>query len=206
MVHGWGINDVDYSVTKREIIGGKFKQTWRCPYYELWRGIIVRCRCQKLKGKYQSYKDCTISEEWKYLSDFIKWVDSQPNRDWQNCSLDKDFLILGNKHYSPDTAVFIPASINTFILDCSKSRGNYMIGVTCRPTRNKNRPYVAQCGNPFTKRQEPLGYFSTEMEAHLAWKSKKHEHACKLAELHVDERVAKRLKTMYSPEADWTRK
>lgn len=193
---GWGINDVNYSVTRYAIVDGKYKQVWMCQYYADWKEILKRCFNEKLHQKHPTYKNCTIYEGWKYLSNFIKWVDSQPNRDWQNCSPDKDLLIVGNKQYSPDTVVYIPAALNRFILDRGNDRGELMIGVC--PNHHKDKPYQAQCSNPFNKRKGGyIGVFITELEAHLAWKAKKHEYACKLAESQEDPRVAEALRSRY---------
>ena len=42
-------------------------------------------------------------------------------------------------------------------------------------------------------------YTTSEYEAHEAWKARKHEHACKLADIQSDVRVAKVLRTRYCP-------
>lgn len=203
LVCGWGINDVGYNVYKHEFVNGKKKIVWRCPYYSKWVEMIRRCFCTKTQTRHPTYRGCTIYENWKYLSNFIKWVDSQPNRDWQNCEPDKDLLIEGNKHYSPETVVFVNSVVNRFIEDCSKVRGSYMIGV-CASGR-KNKPYSAGCSNPFTVKQNKIGRYKTELEAHLAWQAKKHEYSCMLADLQTDERVAKILRERYAPDKDWTK-
>lgn len=167
LVCGWGINDVDYKVTRTTIVDGKRKTLWTCPYYQDWRNMISRCFNSGYQKKYPTYIGCTITEDWKYLSNFIKWVENQPNKDWQNCSPDKDYLIEGNKHYTPETVVYIPKDLNNFITDCTKDRGDCMIGVTA--IGGKLNPYKARCSNPFTKKLEHLGTFATELEAHLAW-------------------------------------
>lgn len=209
-VFGWGIVDVNYTVqVKKDIgrIGGKRKRLveWTCPYYEDWIGMVRRCFCLKFRVKHPTYEGATTYDDWRYLSNFIEWVDSQPNKDWQNCSLDKDFLSKGLKCYSPDTAVYIPRDVNSFIVDRTRDRGNLMIGVVALKA-NKSNPYQAQCNNHTTGTVEYLGTYPTELEAHLAWKAKKHEHACALADLQQDERIAKRLREMYSPDTDWTNK
>lgn len=153
----------------------------------------------------ETYKGCTVWEDWEYLSKFIEWVDSQPNRDWENCSLDKDFLVVLNTCYSPATAVFIPQSLNTFIISCHKSRGDYLLGVCLGNQGNKNK-YKAMCSNPFNKgASKHVGCFPTELEAHKAWQAKKHEYALRLADLQNDERIAFRLREMYAPDKDWTK-
>lgn len=158
LIEGWGVNDVDYPVHKVEKVNGKKKIVWTCPYYVDWVQILCRSLSKNFQHNNPTYIDCTVCTEWKYLSNFIKWVDSQPNRGWENCQLDKDFLIEGNKHYSPDTCVYIQQGLNLFIGSSAKSRGSYMLGVSAIP-RSKVNPYQAQCSNPFTLQKEYLGYF-----------------------------------------------
>lgn len=196
LVYGWGINDIDYPVTRYGVVNNKQKIIWTCPYYEDWAKMIQRCFDQKRIIKFPTYKNCTICEEWKYFSNFIKWVDSQPNRDWQNCCLDKDILCKDEKTYSPETCAYITKELNGFILDSRKSRGILMIGVTYGDSKQK--PFRSRCNNPFTGKCEYLGLFSSELEAHLAWKAKKHEHACNFAKLQKDERLIKKLTEMYN--------
>jgi len=202
LVYGWGINDVDYNVCRTQAVNGKRKNVWVCPYYAKWVKIIQRGLCPKFQEKYPTYEGCTVSEDWRNLSDFIEWVDSQPNRDWINCEPDKDFLSVGNKHYSPNTVVFVSKKVNGFIIDSGKSRGDYMIGVSYEHKSKKN-PYQARCRNPFGGSSH-IGLFPTELEAHKAWQTRKHEIACMLADLQPDERVASRLREMYAPDKDWS--
>ena len=202
LVFGWGVNDVDYSVTRKEIINGKLKQVWTCPYYVKWYSMLRRCFCPKCQERQPTYKGCTICEDWKYLSSFIRWVDNQPIRDWQDCEADKDFFSGGNKHYSPETVIFVSKMVNGFITNCRKSRGEYIIGVS-RCNKSKKNPYSSTCRNPFGG-TEYLGLYSTELEAHKTWQAKKHEFACILADLQLDLRIASRLREMYSPDKDWT--
>lgn len=182
LIYGWGVVDVDYNVTRSEIIKGEWKTVWVCPYYRKWKDILQRCFCPKFQEKNPTYKDCTVTDGWKHLSDFIKWVDSQPNRDWESCDADKDFLSAGNKHYSSETVVFISGKVNGFITDCGKTRGDYMIGVNYVPNQSKKNPYQVSCRNPFGGSRH-VGYYPTEIEANKAWQARKHELALQLAEL-----------------------
>lgn len=198
---GVGLCDVDYVVQKKETIGyvnGKRKQVliWECPYYSKWRDMVVRCYSKKLHNRYPTYIGCTIQPDWLHLGNFIKWVDSQPNRDWVDCSLDKDFLVQGNKIYSPDTCVFISSGLNNFITDRCSSRGKYLTGVCWQKNASK---FVANCSDPFKTDKMYIGLFDSEIEAHLAWKAKKYEYACRLADLQTDRRVAEVLRTRYKP-------
>lgn len=207
-VCGFGVKDVNYVTQKFEElpkVNGKRKKNlvWECPYYRKWCSMIKRCYSKRYLEKYPSYQGCKVCDEWRYLSKFIEWVDSQPNRDWEKCELDKDFLITGNKVYSPETVVFINSVVNTFIIDHSEIRGNRMIGINYRFDCKKH--YRAICNNPFTKKLEHIGYYLTEVEAHKAWQERKHKHALQLADLQSDPRIAKILRERYSPDKDWTR-
>lgn len=209
-VYGWGINDVNYIVQlKRELPKKSGKRQheilWVCPYYEDWRNMIQRCKGVKYQDKRPTYKGCTICSEWQYLSNFIKWVDSQPNCEWSSCALDKDILIGNNKHYSPETVVYVSQCVNGFICCTDKSRGNLLLGVSPKKT-SKLRPFQAQCSDPFGRRSKYIGSFPTELEAHKAWQGRKHEYALALSLLQGDERVKYRLSTIFSPDKDWTKR
>lgn len=208
-VYGWGILDVNYRVRITEElakVNGKRqrKTTWLCPYYSDWRDIIRRCTDTKFHARYPSYIGCVISEEWGYLSNFIKWVDSQPNRNWKNCIPDKDLLSDGQKYYAPETVLYVTTEVNAFILDNKRIRGQFMLGVS--PTnKNKVNPFMAQCKGNIKKVNCYIGTYKTELEAHKAWQAKKHEYACILADKQTDPRVAKALRERYAPDKDWTK-
>jgi hypothetical protein len=206
LAHGAGINDVDYVVQERVTIGyvnGKQRQeiVWVCPYYAKWYDVLRRCYSRSFQDKYPTYVGCSVDPDWLYLSNFIKWVDSQPNRDWQNCHIDKDFLIEGNKHYGPSTCVFISGSLNNFIVNRVNYRGDNLLGVCQYKNSGK---FKADCSDPFKVKGRGLGSFSTALEAHKAWQARKHEYALQLADLQSDERVAEVLRTKYAPDKDWT--
>ena len=181
LVYAWGINDADYNVNP--FVDGKRKI---CPIYRCWVHILERCFCDKFKAKNPTYTDCTVSLDWKNFSDFKEWMESQ---DWQGKEPDKDLIVKGNKHYSKDTVVFVSKDINLFLSVTNK--GKLMLGVYFQK-ENKTKPYRA------SYKGKLVGYFHTELEAHLAWKAKKHEDACKLAELETDPRIIHALRTRYA--------
>lgn len=200
LVYNFGINDVDNPVTVNKTVDGKRKQVYICPYYCDWRDMIFRATSQKFKNARPTYQDCTICEEWKYFSNFIKWVDSQPNRDWQNCALDKDLLCTDNKIYSPDTCVYVDTVLNSFMTLRNNDRGSYMVGVSLDKESGK---YKAECSNPLNPNiKRYIGRYTTEIEAHKAWQQRKHEYACMLADLQNDTRVAEALRNKFSLDKD----
>ena len=187
LVYGIGINDANYVIETR--VDGK---RVKCPYYRTWVNMLERCYSEKLQECYPTYKGCSVCPEWIYFMHFRAWMMKQ---DWKGRQLDKDLLAVGNKVYSPDTCVFVDRATNSFTTDRAKLRGEYPIGVRFHKPSGK---FIAQCCNPFTKKQEYLGYFTCEHQAHLAWKKRKHELACQLAHLQPDPRVAAALRTRYA--------
>ena len=190
LVCGVGINDADYAVTKSEIfeVDGvrKYKMVWICPYYKTWTGMLERCYSEAYQKRRTTYKGCSVCEEWLTFSNFRAWMED----------LDKDFIVEGNKVYSPETCVFISGMLNLFFTSCGASRGEYMIGVSWNKGAGKFR---SMCSNPFLNKNEHLGYFDTELEAHLAWKEKKNELAQRYATKQSDERVIEALLTRFKP-------
>ena len=197
MVHGVGINDASSVIQKNEEIGysgGKRKRkvVWICPYYSVWTDMLSRCYSDRFQEKYPTYKGCRVSDGWHTFSVFKGWMEKQ---DWKGKQLDKDLLFEGNKIYSEDTCVFVSGVVNSFTTDCGSARGEWMIGVYWNRGANKFR---SRCRNPFTKKLEHLGYFTSELEAHKAWLKRKLELACELAEIQTDETVAKALINRYT--------
>lgn len=193
LVYGVGVNDASYVTEKREKINGKKVLLWRCPFYRTWESMLNRCYSETIHQKHPTYKDCSVCDNWLIFSNFKAWMEQQ---DWKGKQLDKDLLVQGNKVYSPHTCIFVDRKINLFVIDGGASRGDYMIGVCWDKSSNKFR---VRCNNPFTGEGEYLGLFINELEAHLTWKSRKHELACQLADSEYcnDPRLAEALKTRY---------
>ena len=101
--------------------------------------------------------------------------------------MDKDILVEGNKLYSAETCVFVDRRTNTFLIDRGAARGEWPIGVSKKKSSGK---FQANCRNTFSGKGEYLGYFDSPVDAHCAWRKRKHELACKLAEIQDDPRVS----------------
>ena len=88
---------------------------------------------------------------------------------------------------------------NSFVTASDASRGECPIGVSLFKRTGK---FFARCNNPFTGKNEHLGYFSTPEEAHEAWRKRKHELAQLVAAKESDLRVVEALRKRYSFE-EW---
>ena len=193
LVFGIGLNDSDYVVHKVEKINGRQKTVWMCPFYSRWYDMLKRCYSPIIQKRHPTYQGCTVDQNWLKFSNFKAWMETQ---DWEDRHLDKDLLINGNKIYSSDKCVFIHKTLNMFTTDRINDRGDCMLGVYWNAKEGKFR---SQISNPFTNKREMLGRYSDEIQAHLAWKTRKHELACMLAESEYvdDPRVAEALRTRY---------
>ena len=195
LVRGVGVNDADYQTSISEMIDGRQKRIWRCKLCRVWEGMLDRCYSEKYQAKQPTYVGCEVVEEWLNFSVFRNWMVTQP---WEGNELDKDILIPGNKVYGPDTCVFVPCGLNLFMTDRGSLRGEFPIGVCWDKDRGM---FIALCRNPFTGKQENLGRFTDPAAAHEAWRKRKHELACRYADMQTDPRIAQALRTRYATPA-----
>ena len=166
---GVGINDADYVVYPT--INGKRVM---CPFYATWKHMIGRCYDKEFQERHRTYIGCYVVDEWHTFSNFKAWMQTQ---DWKGKDLDKDLKVLGNKVYGPDTCMFIPSLINSFIN--VPTVGKYKVGVSYDPykVRNKYRVKIRKYGKHYH-----VGYFNTEDEAHEAYNEKRKEYMLEVAE------------------------
>ena len=82
--------------------------------YNRWAGVIERTYgTEEYYEKHPTYRYCTLHEPWLCYQEFADWCFTNQ---WYNRTyhLDKDLLVSGNKHYSPETCVLIPLELNNF--------------------------------------------------------------------------------------------
>ena len=169
-----GVGIVGDEVTK---VNGNFLKE-----YNLWQALLRRCYCDKFHVKCPTYKDCSVSDNFKYYPYFKEWcnnqigfnvLDDKGNR----FELDKDLLIKGNKAYSEDTCCFIPREINVALIYNQTKKGNHPIGVSYSKVNNKFVVYVKKGEGS----REYLGYFEDASVAFLAYKASKEAYLKELA-------------------------
>ena len=145
--------------------------------YMLWQNMLKRCYSDAHKKQQPTYEGCEVSENFKSYEYFYDWCHKQVGFGNEGWHLDKDLLTKGNKVYSENVCVFIPAEINTLLIKCTASRGEHLIGVY----RNKrDKVFVAQVSKNKIG-SEHLGHFNTEIEAFNVYKQAKENYIKELA-------------------------
>lgn len=175
LIYGVGINDLNTPTTRHEFINGKYKVVWRCRVYSLWLGLLSRAYSEKEKARNPTYEFVTVCDDWKFLSKFKLWMESQLN---EGLSLDKDILVKGNKEYGPETCAFVPAYVNTSLVVSNSIRGDYPLGVTLSKVQveaGRKKIFVSTIKDKRSDKykQRKIGYFTTASEAHSAWRTEK---------------------------------
>mgnify|MGYP000216883871 FL=1 len=149
--------------------------------YQLWKSMLCRCYDEKYSNKYPTYKDCEVSDNFKYFPYFKDWCSKQTWFGKEGWQLDKDILVKGNKVYSEDTCCFVPKDLNSLLTHRKKDKGLYPVGVSYKPRINR---YIAQIRK--FKENIHLGCFATPDEAFCAYKEAKEAYIKEVAELYKD--------------------
>ncbi len=169
-VYGVGIVGIRYNTN----VDGKHTTE-----YGTWKNMLRRCYSEKGRHKFQSYDDCTVSENFKKYSYFYEWVNKQVGfntvDDMGNIfQLDKDLLSKGNKIYSETTCVFLPLEINIALAIKDSKHKKFHVGV-----RKNHNKYEVTCR--INSKSTYLGTFNTEIEAFNAYKQAKENYLKELA-------------------------
>ena len=97
--------------------------------YEMWKHLLIRTHCDPSNSHYEYYKDCTCHPDFLLLSNFVKWIEKEPNYQLllenpgsHKWSIDKDGIIPGNKEYAPGKIRLVTTSDN--VKERNKRRGN----------------------------------------------------------------------------------
>lgn len=97
--------------------GWKRATSWNYQIYNMWRSMWYRCY-DVSNISYKYYIDSIIHDDFRYLSNFIKWIETQPTflefkanpKGW---SVDKDMKVIGNKNYYPEFMSLVTRSENS---------------------------------------------------------------------------------------------
>lgn len=165
--------------------------------YKTWTSMLNRCY---KNGGINSYKDCTVCEEWHNYQNFAKWYDENYYEvDNEQMCLDKDILVKGNKVYSPETCIFVPERINYLFVKSKSSRGKLPIGVC----KNGNK-YVSFLLGYEKVKNGYLGMFNTVEEAFCVYKKTKEQYIKQVANDYKDKIPTKLYESMINYEVEIT--
>ena len=180
---GFGINDATFVIVST--VGGVSAQH---PAYSSWKRMISRCYNKKSLELHPTYSGVTVCDEWRSFMAFRSWWIKSYVDGWD---LDKDILS-DDMIYSPETCIYVPRVINSFITGRSASRSDFPIGASFI---EKRRKFQASCGNPYTGKLDNLGWFNDPESAHNAWLSAKLSHALGMMDYmnSIDRRIYPRI-------------
>lgn len=172
-------------IYNKGIVGSKYS-VWvdkkATKEYQTWKSMLQRCFDPKYKEKQPTYNDVTCCNEWLEYENFYEWLHFQPNFDkWyegKRWAIDKDILFKNNNIYSPKTCCLVPQSINNLFTKSDSTRSKLPIGV-----HKHYKKYQVFCQNPFTRKQEDLGTYDTELVAFQIYKSYKENIIKQVAEI-----------------------
>lgn len=178
LVCGVGYNDGKYktSVCRKHTVE-----------YDHWKNMIDRCYSPNMLNRNKTYINVYVSENFKSFSYFHDWCHKQTGFNNNGWNLDKDLLIKRNNIYSEDLCVFLPKEINQILVKSNASRGDLPIGVSFDKRRGLFESCIRMNG-----RKSFLGYFNSEIKAHLEYKKAKEAYIKEVAqkwESHIDKRA-----------------
>ena len=122
----------------------------------------MNARCKpngNVQRKHGSYVG--VYHTFDSFNAFSEWAQKQVGYGEYKFQLDKDFLSKDCKVYSPETCVFIPQSLNKFILEPCNKTHDLPTGVCFEPRWKR---FTAYCNDENCKR-EHLGSFGSPEEA-----------------------------------------
>lgn len=178
-IFGVGVNDAPYKIKYTNEAG----KSYLCPFYQRWKNMLQRVYYPTTHKERPTYIECSVESTWLHFMNFRAWMKTQ---NWANKVLDKDLLVQGNKHYGPDTCVFVSQELNTLLTLRGNARGDYPLGVTLKKDNGKAYLY-ARC-SVYGKRIS-LGFFNTAQEANNAYKKAKLAHIADLAANEPDQKI-----------------
>ncbi len=150
---------------------GKYNSVCNKEAYQSWNSLLQRCYDSNFHERSFTYKDCSVSDNWKNFQVFAEWHEKNYIVGF---ALDKDILVKGNKVYSSETCCFVPKQINQLFVKCDRARGQYPIGVYAHKDK-----FIFNC----TRGKDKIrGRFNTPEEAFQAYKIEKEKYIKEVAD------------------------
>jgi hypothetical protein len=148
---------------------GNYNVSENLVLYDKWKGILRRCYDEKTQEKHPTYIGCSVDKRWHNFQNFAEWFYNNWKPWMSGWHLDKDILIKGNKVYSPETCCFVPAQINTLLINRKNDRGEFPLGVSFN---KRDKKYAIE----LPKNKKGKRNFNTVEEAFVAYKTAKESY------------------------------
>lgn len=138
---------VIYNDMPRGWIAGKYQPRWHEKVYDMWRDMWRRVYSNVY------YFGSLIHPSFKYLSNYVDWIESQPRFEefCKSCNItrwniDKDLKCLGNRYYYPEYMTLMTQSDNsieainrngapTLKKECARKRMKPVLGISLDATK-----------------------------------------------------------------------
>lgn len=151
--------------------------------YGRWMAILSRCYNKIQHERDNSYKGCTVHEEWHNFQNFAKWFHGQKFHSIGH-HVDKDLLIPCNTEYSSEACCLLPPLINSAITGKDANQTN---GLPCGVHwHKKNGCYVTAVGKYGGLGNSYHGSFQNVESAWTAVKAAKESYVKELTESYKD--------------------
>ncbi len=176
----YGVGYIGNAATSNRVEGKNILKT----SYNTWHDMLRRCYANN-EGRMKTYENCDVCEDWLCYATYEKWFDVNYIEGFQ---VDKDFLKLGNRTYSPENCVFLPREINAtigFKTNNTTRQEDYKdlpVGVSFH---KRDEVYTARCW--CDGKLKSLGYHKTPDLAFLSYKKFKEDKLKSLAEFYFSE-------------------
>ena len=149
---------------------GKYSYKNNSVIYITWRNMLRRLYEEKELLKRPNYRNVSVCNEWLNFQNFAKWYEGNFPKHIESVKfqLDKDLLQQGveNKVYSPNTCVFLPSRMNSFLASTKSYNKTGYVGAYLNKGIPASKILDFSSGKPVF-----LGNFSTLEEASQAYKT-----------------------------------
>ncbi len=153
----------------------------KTPEYLAWNGMLDRCYCDHSK-KHKAYVGCSVCDEWLNFQNFAEWYNDNLWNCDERIAVDKDILHKGNKIYTPENCIIVPAKINSIFTKSEAIRGEYYIGVEPRDNNKFRGVFNIQTMERYKRKYSK--FFDTPEEAFYWYKEAKEQYIKDVANLY----------------------
>ena len=81
-----------------------------CRAYEMWRGLLQVCYSVAYLEKSDTYKSCTVCEDWHNYQNFCAWYEQELLTSTADMVIDKQAVLNGSKVFGSDSCILISTS------------------------------------------------------------------------------------------------